>query len=161
MDYAALKADILTGPHSPVLAPLANVASDPDGHNPSPYPFSQDGTIADWYNDLAGPGAGLVEIPLMTGDQFVTGILPALLALPAALPAVQAKYNALIPVMLSRQNISTPAVDPLLAGVVADGLLTQAQVDTFTKRQGTYAEVRFGFGTSISNADVARALGRV
>ena len=161
MDYATLKADILSGPHASVLAPLAGIEADPDGRNPAPYPFSQDGTIAAWYNDPIGPGAGLIEIPSMTGDQFVTGILPALLALPAASSAIQAKWQPLIQVMLSRQNINTPVIDPILAGVVADGLITQVQVDAFTKRQGSYAEVLFGAGASISNTDVACALGRV
>jgi len=81
-------------------------------------------------------------------DEITSGPLAATLA-----PHISSGADGEVARLLS-------VVYPLLTQMVADGLLTQPQVDAFTKRIGSRAEQAFGAGTVITWNDVAKAGGR-
>lgn len=120
-----------------------------------------DNAVADLLNATTGPGAASITIPQFTKEQFATGVLPAVQALPLATAAIQAKWTPMLNVALAMNTLYYATTAPLLAGLVADGLMSAVQVDAFTKRAGSRAEALFGYGTQIVWQDVARAMGRI
>lgn len=155
IDLVKLKNDMLTGPYAATLAPLIGAAGTVGN-----YPDSQDAAVAAWYNDLAAAGAASVPISSFTKEQFMTGVLPAVVNLGSATTALQNKWDRLLGVAQNMGMIYYNVASPLLSQLVTDGLMTSAQVDAFTKRQGSYCEVLFGAGTICDHTDVARAFGR-
>ena len=143
MDYAALKTEITTDPKALGYAPYVASGSD--------------GSIADLLNAM---GTDVITIPDYTKEQFSTGIIPAVLALATASTALQSKWDRLLSMTLAQSVIHYSVAAPLLSILVSDGLITQSQIDAFTKRPGSRAEVLFGAGTVISSEDVAKSEGR-
>lgn len=149
MDYTALHTELTTDPLAMGYAAHLTL------------PVTDDAIVANMLNALTGVGAGMVIIPTYTKESFATGILPAVQALPTATTALQAKWNPMLNVALAMGTVLYSAASPLLAGLITDGLMTQAQVDAFTKRTGSRAEVLFGAGTIIDWRDVAKSMGRM
>lgn len=156
MTPADLQAEILTGPMASQLAP--HVHTKTSAVVSSIQAAADDQAIADLLNSTTSSGAALVNIPSFSKEQFSTGVLPAIEALPTASAALQTKWNAMLNVMLAQGGIALAAVSSLVAQLVIDGLMTQAQVDAFTKRQGSRAEALWGAGTIITAAQVSVAL---
>ena len=86
--------------------------------------------------------------------------LVGIAALNGASPALQGKWDRFIRVLAAVDAVRTgmPAVQSLLGQLVTDGLMTQAQVDAFSKRPATRAENLLGTDTVIFINDVAQAM---
>jgi hypothetical protein len=120
-----------------------------------------DAVIAGMLNALTGPGAETITLPVMSHDQFAALIAPAVMALGSS-TAMQTKWNPMLTLASSAQNVgTTPQNMGLLNALVADGLMTAAQVTAGTTRIGSRAEVLYGAGTVIEWQDIARAEGRL
>lgn len=139
----------------------SELQTDPLAIGYAPYVTAgNDNECAALINALTGPGAATITIPSYSSDAFATGILPAVMALGAATTALQTKWQYVLQTALSRQLIQYAAASPLLSALVADGLLTSAQVTAFTTRIGGRAEFLWGAGTQVSPVDVMHCFGR-
>lgn len=140
MDYAALKTEITTDPVARGYA--------------APYAAGDDAAVAALLNAV-NPAIS-ITIPLYSREEFMTGILPAVLALGSATAAVQAKWDRLLSVTRSMGVIHYSVAAPVLEQLAADGLITQAQIAAFTIRHASRAEALFGFGAAVALTDVSK-----
>lgn len=138
---ADLKASFTGGPFAAQVGPMLH--GDPAG-------------IAAIYN---APAWGSILIPSLSRDDFLLGILPAGAALMQKDAATQGKWNFYLDIAKAASSIklSSPSIQGVLAQVVADGLMTQAAVDGFTKQPCSYAESLFGVGASVGSDDIQKA----
>lgn len=146
IERTQLRDEILSGPLAAPLALLVDAGNDAG--------------IAMALNDPRGPAAGTVLISPMPVGDFLLGIIPAVAALPGKTADLQAKWDRFLGVVRSVPSVrvADPAVQALLAQLVADGLMSQAQVDAFTRRPGSRAEILWASGALVTGADVAAAL---
>ena len=144
MTPAALKAEIQTGPHAAALAPF--VAS------------GNDTAIAAFLNSQTGAGAASVNRATIAKPLLMEALIPVVLALSAANPAIQGKWDRFLSMLRSVETFRIPVINALLQMVVADGLMSQAQVDAIKVQTGSRAELLFGIGTVVSITDVAGSL---
>ena len=135
------------------------LTTDPNGLG---YAGKADAQLAALLNSFTGPGAAVVAIASMARSDFLLGIAPATFVLPSLSAALQSKWDRILSLARSADqiNVASATVQALLATAVSDGVLTQAQSDAISKRTGSRAEVLFGAGTSVSELDIARAMGR-
>lgn len=112
--------------------------------------------ISDYY---AGATATLVNHPILPKSDFLIGVMAGIAALNGA-PTLQNKWDRFLRVVSSVETVrvSSPAVQSLLGQLVTDNLMTQAQVDAFSKRAATRGENLLGAGVVISITDVAEAI---
>jgi len=143
MNYSALKAEIQTDPTNLGYSEYTAVGSDAG--------------VAYLLNQ---PTETLISIPSLSKGEFLLGIAPAGQSLLSASDAIQKKWNWYLGLAQASEtiNLSHPTIQALLSEIVSDGLLTQEQVDAFTKRQATRAEVLFGYATVITASDVSVAV---
>ena len=108
-----------------------------------------DSAIADYY---AVATATIIDVQSLPKADFLVGVLAGIAALNAASPLLQGKWDRFIRVLVAVDTVRTalPAIQSLLVQLVADGLMTQAQVDAFAKRPATRIENLLGVGTVIS-----------
>lgn len=146
IDYAALKAELEADPKN--LGYQANIN------------LGRDLAVADLMNATTGPGAETVALPTITKGQFLLGIAPVGLTLPAKSVEIQAKWDRIISLASSADivDIGNPTVSLLLQAAVADELITPEQIAAFSTRTGSRAEVLFGVGTVVRHEDIAKAL---
>ena len=95
-----------------------------------------DAAIADYYADAT---ATIIDVQSLPKADFLVGVLAGIAALNAASPLLQGKWDRFIRVLVAVDTVRTalPAIQSLLVQLVADGLMTQAQVDAFAKRPAT------------------------
>jgi len=145
------------------------ITSDPDGLGFAPYINVSDAQIAAMFNDIAGPKAAQISLSSIGRGAFLKGVIPATdqlasgvdtggTAIPSTTAAKwQSRFNAL------RSGDDVIQIDAALQGLVGelitDGLMIQVQIDAFTKRVGSYAEVKFGQDTVVTWQDIRKALG--
>lgn len=143
MDYAALKSEIQNDPVS--LGYSTHVA------------IGNDVPIADLLNE---PTEILIDLPSIAKDNFLLGVAPATFVLPSLSQELQAKWDRVLSLAqsVSSINVASSTVQALFQAAIADGVLTQDQIDGFTKRFGSRAEVLFGAGAIVSHLDVSKAL---
>lgn len=142
---AALKAEILTGPHASIFAPWVAAGT----HTP----------IADWLNDPGGPAAATVALDTVARDDFLLALRPAYLSLPNLPAATAAKWDRILSAVNTTATIVIDDTTRLLLGTaITDGVLDQAEADTTWHRTGSYAEVTWGAGVTVTHADVSAAL---
>lgn len=118
-----------------------------------------DAGLARLLNARTGPGAATIALTSVPKSDFLVGLRPALLALAAKSAAIQGKWDRILAAI---QSADAVRIDPITIGLlgqaVADGLLTQAQVDAIGSRIGSRAERLFGLGTVVLSSDVSYAL---
>lgn len=122
----------------------------------------QDQAQANLLNALTGPGSATITLASMGRDDFLRGITPGVISLASASATLQAKWDRLLSVVRAATSVAVSASDiqALLGQMVTDGLMTQLQINAFTQRTGSRAEVLFGSGTTITALDVAQCFGR-
>lgn len=151
---ATLKTNILT------TGPLVTACQ--------PYLSTSHVAIADLFNSLTSAGAGPITLQSVSRGTLVMGMLTPFGRVHAgvdingaALPtAVQAKWLAFASLFSAADAIVTLSSGLLteLQSAVTDLVATQAEVDAFTKRTGSYGEVLLGEGISLVHEDVTAAL---
>jgi hypothetical protein len=111
-------------------------------------------------NDPAGPGAELITIAFLPRAKFLFGMASSAIVLAGKDTATQNKWDRLLGFAQSVDSIemASPVIQGILQYAMADGLVTQEQVDGFSKRKGSRAEVLFGENTTVTHTDVAIAL---
>ena len=116
-----------------------------------------DAAIAEYY---AATTATIINIQSLPKADFLLGVLAGIAALNGASPLLQGKWDRFIRVLAAVDNVRSglPAVQSLLGQLVTDGLMTQPQVDAFSKRPATRAENLLGTDTVILINDVAQAM---
>lgn len=146
IDYAALKDELQKDLKGMGYAPLIE-----EGEHL---------VIAELMNALTGPGAETVGLGLITKGAFLLGISPVALTLPQASQEDQDKWDRIIGMASAAEyvDVSHPNILGMLQLAIMEGFITQEQVDAFTKRIGSRAEVLFGAGTGISHEAIAIAL---
>lgn len=152
MTPAELKTELTTDPAALGYAPSVTAGN----HN----------ALAAMLNAI---GTTVITLTSQTKGAVLLGIVPALdqlavgtdlssAAIPAAVSAKwQSRFQALSAGSDSLQL--SPQFIGMLGQLVTDKLMTQAQVDAFTKRTGSRAEFLWGNGTTVSSNDVRIALG--
>lgn len=147
MDYTALKTEIETDPLNLGYASRVAVGDD-EG-------------IATILNDRTGSGSAMISLATATKGEVLLGVTPVAFTLPSKSNAIQAKWGLALQLLAAATTdipVSSEPVASMLAAAVSDGVLTQAQIDAFTKRRGSRAEVLFGVDTAVAHQDVAVAL---
>jgi hypothetical protein len=145
LDRAALKAEI---------------QADPLGIGYGPHAAAQDdAAVAGLLNARTGPGAGTIALDYVSRDDFLKGIRPALLRLPAEDANIQAKWDRILSLIATGPGVTIDdETRALLDSAVTDGILTQAEADAVWHRTGSRAEVLFGPGAVVTPAEVSVAL---
>lgn len=149
---AALKTELTTDPAALGYAPSVTAGN----HN----------ALAGLINAMS---AAVITLTSQSKGAVLLGIIPALdqlalgtdlsnVAIPAA---VSAKWQSRFQALSAGDNSIqlSAAFMGMLGQLVTDKLMTQAQVDAFTRRAGSRAEVLWGSGTAVSSDDVRIALG--
>lgn len=113
--------------------------------------------IADYYAVVT---ATLINSLMLPKADFLLGVMAGIAALNGATSLLQNKWDRFLRIVGAVENIrvTQPAVQSLLGQLVTDGLMTQPQIDAFTKRPATRAENLLGAGVVISITDVAEAI---
>lgn len=141
MTPAELKAEIQTGPHAAMLAPLVAAGND--------------AAIAAFLNDKAGPGAALITLDRIPRQKILRVFLKVAIALNAETAAIKSKWDRILPFVRDMEDTPTVVINDVLALAVADGLLTAASVDNLRTRRGSRAEVLSGEGDVVSPTAVS------
>jgi hypothetical protein len=147
MNYQSLKAELDNDPqHLGYAALLA--AGDHVG-------------VAALLNNPAGAGSAPLAVRRMAKNAFLLAVAPgAILASQKTLP-IQARWSMVLQLVAATGGfvqLDAPQVQSLLTIAVADGVLSQNQVDAITRRPGSRAEVVLGADTVVRHQDVAIAL---
>lgn len=103
-------------------------------------------------------GLEILAVTTLNRDEFLTAILPATLAIAGLSTVLQSKWDRILNVACAAQTINLATVAPVLGIAVTDGVLTVDQANAIGKRPASRAEILFGAGQTVSNADVAVAL---
>lgn len=116
--------------------------------------------IAEQLSDPADAAyGGPVTLARVPRDDLLAALRPALGTLPGLSAAVQSKWDRVLSWVRSSDGVPVDAgTISLFNSAVADGVLTQAQATACYQRQGSWAEVHFGAGTSLDWRDVAVAM---
>lgn len=146
IDYEALKDELEQDPKNLGYSALISAGRDL--------------ALAALLNAKSGAGAETLSLQVITKGAFLLGISPVGLTLPTKSSADQMKWDRIISFASAADfvDVGNANVAGLLALAIADGLITQQQVDSFTKRVGSRAEVLFGADTVINHEDIAKAL---
>lgn len=93
-------------------------------------------------------------------DDFLRAIVPGMINLLSADSAVQAKYQTFLGLVTAANSItvSDPNIQALVAGMVTDNIMSQAQVDVILQRPGSRAEALWGNDAYVSERQIAVAL---
>lgn len=148
MDYAALRDELV---------------NDPVGmgyHDHIQDGISNDVKLAELLNDPTSVGSGTISMEFVPRNQFLIGVSPAAILLADKDAIVQAKWDRLLMFASSVDHISmnNPVIQGMMSLAIQDGILSQDQIDSFSKRTGSRAEMLFGEGTRVTHTDVAIAL---
>ena len=106
------------------------------------------------------PNYGIVQDVEIPKNTLVLGITTAVVKLGQSSNILKEKWDRLMRLLEMVEgsvNIVDPRVCILLDALVADKLLTADERNAIGKRQGTYSEVQFGAGITISSDDIAEA----
>lgn len=144
MDYAALRAEIRTGPHAAALA--AHVTS------------GNDAAIASFLNDRNATGSAAITLNTIPRQRILRVFLKVAIDLDAKTAALKSKWDRILPFVRDMEDTPIGVINDVLNLAVTDGLLTAARADSIRQRQGSRAEVLWGEGLSITPEHVARAL---
>jgi hypothetical protein len=110
----------------------------------------------------AATGAGAATITPSTVDRSIVydALIPLSNVINGLSATIQAKYNRMLPIILSNQtiNITSPHFVAMLTAMVTDGVVSSAAATAFGQRIGSRAEVLFGAGVVIQNGDVSFVL---
>jgi hypothetical protein len=111
-------------------------------------------------NSKDGPGSQIIQINYLSKNDFLAGMTPAALRLSGKDDPTQRKWDRILGFAQSLDpiNLIRPQVQALFQNAINEGLLTQAEIDTFSKKRGSRAEVLFGEGSHITHTDIAIAL---
>lgn len=139
---------------------LAELTADPASIGYAAHiAIRDDGGTADLLNARTGPGAGTITMDLLSRDQMLLGLIPAILALGTASSEVQGQWNPVLEILKASDWIAlTPTILGILQGVVTAGLLTQEQLTAFTTRPCSRAETLWGINSSVPVGSVSAAL---
>ena len=160
IDLVKLKSDILTGPNSATLAPLAGA--------PGPlsnYPDSQDGTIADWLNAktisfLGSLDVGDVHKLLYSNGDYLT-LKTAQMAGNTDAVVAFAMLDDAVKFGKGKVDMAAAATKNQLAKLVTGSLITQTSVDELNTLATTMISLaEQSYEQDIHNLDVARCFGR-
>lgn len=145
MLLSTLKIELATDPKGLGYAPLVAVGNDQ--------------AVADLLNAKTGPGAEAISLAVIPKGDFLLGIAPAAMVLATKDDATQRRWDRLIALASASDQIrvGSPTIQGLLAQAVGEGLLAQGQVDGFTKRVGSRAEVLFGPGAMLTTTQIGEA----
>ena len=115
-----------------------------------------DGAIYDYLGSVSTTSVTIQHMP--EGD-FIIGVLVGIASL-NGVPSLQNKWDRYLRVIKGLGTLRTalPGVQGLISQLVTDGLMTQPQVDAFSKRLATKGEVILGVGAVISITDIAQTL---
>lgn len=103
---------------------------------------AQDQAVADLCNARTGAGAATIALARVSKGDFLLLVATATMFLSSMSAAIQAKWRDALQLITGAPDpITVAEVAPLLALGVADGLISQAQVDALTTRLGSFAEV--------------------
>lgn len=146
IDYAALREELENDPEGMGYAQLIEAGAHL--------------ALAQLMNSTTSPGADTINLGLITKNTFLLGVSPVALTLPQATDAVQKKWDRIIALASAAElvDVSNPNVMGILQLATMEGFITQEQVDAFTKRTGSRAEVIFGAGEAITHESIAIAL---
>lgn len=154
MDYLALKTEIQADPMALGYAPYVAAGNDI--------------AIADLLNALTGPGAAAISRQSITRGAFIDGIIPGTDQLSSGVSTSNTPFTQAQKDRWTFRFNGLGSGDPvikldarkmgMLNQIVNEGIMTQAQIDAFTKRTGSRAEVLWGEGVTITANDVARAV---
>lgn len=147
IDYTALRNELNTDPQSLGYAPFISAG--------------QDQNSADLLNALTGNGAATITLSLIDKGQASIVILSGALTLASLSNTLQAKWVTILQAAAQLPDpipFENSIIQTVLGSAVNDGVLTDAQINSFTQRTGSRAEVLFGQNTIIGNLDVAKAL---
>ena len=116
-----------------------------------------DSAISDYYSVQT---ATIINMPTLQKADFLLGVIAAIAALNSSSPILQGKWDRFMRVIVALDaiRVGLPAVQSLLGQLVTDGLMTQTQVDAFSKRPATRAENLLGVDTVISITDIAQSM---
>lgn len=152
IDLTALRAELTTDPQAVGYA--------------AHYAAGDDYTLAQMLNATTGAGAASVPLIAISRGAFLRSVIPGTDRLAAGLDSDGAALtSATITKWTYRFNAArggdeTIALDAAMLGMlgqmVTDKIMTQAEIDAFTTRTGSRAEVLFGAGTVIAVDDVSR-----
>lgn len=122
--------------------------------------MDRDGDCAALLNALTGAGAELVSLPSIPKGDFLLGIAPAALVLASKDSSTQAKWDRVINLIVGAPDtvsVGSATIQAVLGIALADGILSQGQIDALSKRTGSRAEVLWGPGTVITDGCIGRA----
>jgi hypothetical protein len=102
----------------------------------------------------------VVADTVITRPRFILAVAPALLALAGKDATAKDKWDRVLAAVVTPDSVelTNPTVQYMFGLAVADGLLTQAQLDQVGRRPGSVAEILGGPGTSVTLSDVSFAL---
>lgn len=117
---------------------------------------AQDQAVADELNSLTNAGAVVITTNQVSKGTFLTGIAPGAIRLAGLSAALQSKWDRIINLVTGAGDIIliNSATLGMLALAVADGVMLQAEINAFTTRIGSRAEVLFGAGTFILESQI-------
>lgn len=143
-----------------VAALATELASDPASLGYAAHVAAgRDGDIEALINATTGPGVGTITLASVTRNQFIKGLMPAVLTLAGKDAATKDKWDRALSAVTAADPITIDASNLYFLGLVAaDGLLTSNQAEAIYKRAGSRAEVLFGAGTHVDTSDIAKAL---
>lgn len=141
---AALKAEIMSGPHAATLA--AHVTA------------GNDRAIAEFLTDRNGAGAATIALATISRQRILRVFLKVAIDLDAKTAAMKAKWDRILPFIRDMEDTPAAVIEDVLTLAVADGLITAAKADNIRKRNGSRCEALWGEGETITPIDVAQAL---
>lgn len=141
---AALKAEILSGPHAATLAPFVIAGNDV--------------AIAAFFNDKSGTGSGALTLSSIPRQRVLRVFLKVAIDLDLKAAAMKGKWDRILPFVRDMEDIPAAVLEDVLTLAVTDGLITAAKADNIRKRTGGLCEVLWGENENITHADVAFAL---
>lgn len=112
--------------------------------------------IADYYAVVT---TTMIQVPVLSKGNFLMGVMPGISTLTSS-TALQNKWDRFLRIVSSVEvvHVAQPAIQSLLGQIVTDGLMTQAQVDAFSKRPATRGENLLGGDVVITITDVAQTM---
>lgn len=141
---AALKAEIMAGPHAATLAPHVSAGNDR--------------AIAEFLNDRNSVGAAPIVLSTIPRQRVLRVFLKVAIDLNTATTAIKAKWDRILPILYNLDDTPLVVLEDVLTMAVTDGLITAAKADNIRKRNGARCEVLWGEGETITHTDVAFAL---
>lgn len=141
---AALKAEIMSGPHAATLAPHVIAGNDR--------------AIAEFLTDRNSAGAAPIALSTIPRQRVLRVFLKVAINLDTEVAAKKAKWDRILPFIRDMEDTPAAVIEDVLTLAVTDGLITAAKADNIRKRNGSRCEALWGEDVTITPIDVAQAL---